>query len=148
MAVDYWPDEEGSIVDGLICGFCYADGAIAEGRIVTWGTSAASRVAVKASTAVGDGIRIALKDASGAGAIIPVAFSGIVKVTTGETLTIGLLLTSLSSVYVASLGTSDNLNLNEGASKCIGCLMQGGADDDGDEMLALLGGDGMSAGTY
>ena len=56
MVTDWYPDEEGSIVDGLICGFCYADGAIAEGNAVKWGTSASGRVAVAASTAVGDGI--------------------------------------------------------------------------------------------
>ena len=89
VTIDWYPDEEGSIVDGLICGFCYADGAIAEGNIVKWGTTAAGRVAVIVSAAVGDGIGVALKAASGAGVMVPVAFSGIVKMLVNETLVIG-----------------------------------------------------------
>jgi len=146
MAVDYWPDEEGSIVDGFICGFCYADGAIGEGRIVKWGTSASGRVAVAASTAVGDGIGVCLKDAGAAGAIVPVAFSGIVKLTAGETLSIGNLIVNLSSIYIAGMGASTTLFLNSHTQHVLGCTMQAGADDDGDELLCLLGGDGLSAG--
>ena len=148
MAVDYWPDEEGSIVDGFICGFCYADGAIGEGEIVTWGTSAAGRVAVIVSSAVGDGIGVALKEAGAAGAIIPVAFSGIVKLTAGETMAIGELITNLSDTLIASMGTSDTWCANEGVSHILGCTMQAGADDDGDELLCLIGGDGLTAGLY
>lgn len=147
MAIDYWPDEEGSIVDGLICGWCYADGAIGEGRLVKWGTSAAGRVAVAAVADSGEGCGVALKDASGAGAIIPVMFSGIVKLTAGETLVIGDLFTSLSSIYICTI-TAASVNIAGGTHSVMGCTMQAGADDDGDELLCLLGGDGMAMGLY
>jgi len=146
LAVDYWPDEEGSIVDGFICGFCYADGAIGEGRIVTWGTSAVGRIAVIASSAVGDGVGVALKDAGAAGAIIPVAFSGIVKMTTEETVVIGNYIVSQDSVSVSAERTVASWTLNGGTHQILGCTMQAGADDNGDELLCLLGGDGLMAG--
>jgi hypothetical protein len=145
MVTDWWPDEEGSIVDGLICGFCYADDAIAEGNIVKWGTSASGRVAVAASTAVGDGIGVALKAASGAGSIIPVAFSGIVKMTVDETLSIGELVISESSLYIVGMGASTTLTINSATQKIIGCVAQASTDET-DEVLVLLGGDGISAG--
>jgi len=146
VAVDYWPDEEGSIVDGLICGFCYADAAIAEGNIVKWGTSAAGRVAVTPSAAVGDGIGVALKAASGAGAYVPVAFSGIVKMTTAETLAIGELVICSNSIAIVGMGDSTTITINSATQKILGCTMQAGLSDDGDELLVLLGGDGISAG--
>jgi hypothetical protein len=146
MAIDYYPDEEGSIVDGFICGFCYADAACNANEIVTWGTSASGRVAVTPSAAVGDGIVVALKAAAGAGSIIPVAFSGIVKLTALETLAIGEFVTSASSVGVFSERVSASITMNNGTHCLLGCTMQAGADDDGDELLILLGGDGISAG--
>ena len=145
MVTDWYPDEEGSIVDGLICGFCYADGAIAEGNIVQWGTSASGRVAVASSAAVGDGIGVALKAASGVGSIIPVAFSGIVKMTVDETLSIGELVISESSLYIVGMGASTTLTINSATQKILGCVMQASTDET-DELLVLLGGDGISAG--
>ena len=145
MVTDWYPDEEGSIVDGLICGFCYADGAIAEGDVVTWGTSASGRVAVKAGVAVGDGIGVALKAASGAGVFLPVAFSGIVKLTVDETLSIGALVISQSSIALVGMGLSNTLYINSATQMIIGCLMQESTDES-DEVLTLLGGDGISAG--
>ena len=147
MAVDYWPEQDGIIVKGLVCGFCYADAAVNAGEIVKWGTSATSRIAVTPSTAVGDGIGVALKTASGAGVIIPVAFSGIVKVTTSETLSIGNLVINADSLSVVGMNASNKLCLNSNATgQILGCLMQSGADDNGDEILCMLGGDGVAHG--
>ena len=145
VTVDWYPDEEGSIVDGLICGFCYADGALAEGNIVKWGTSAVGRVAVIVSAAVGDGIGVALKAASGAGAYVPVAFSGIVKMLVNETLAIGDLVLNLDTISIGGIGDSNTLCINSFTQKILGCIMQASADDE-DEVLVLLGGDGISAG--
>jgi len=149
MSTDWYPDEEGSIVDGLICGFCYADGAMNEGCIVKWGTSASGRVAVAEATAaagtIGDGIGVALKAAAGAGSMIPVAFSGIVKMTVDETLAIGDLVLSQNSVTITGIGSSANLAINSGTQKILGCLMQASTNES-DELLVLLGGDGISAG--
>ena len=142
---DYYPDEEGSIVDGFICGFCYADAAVGEGQIVKWGTSASGRVAVTSGAAVGDGIGVALKAASGAGVYIPVAFSGIVKMTTAETLAIGELVISASSLAIVGIGGSNTLTINSATQKILGCTMQA-CVAPADELLVLLGGDGISAG--
>lgn len=142
---DYYPDEEGSIVDGLICGFCYADAAVGEGQIVKWGTSASGRVAVTSGAAAGDGIGVALKAASGAGVYIPVAFSGIVKMTTAETLAIGELVISASSLAIVGIGGSNTLTINSATQKILGCTMQA-CVAPADELLVLLGGDGISAG--
>ena len=146
MAIDYYPDEEGSIVDGFICGFCYADNACNANEIVTWGTSAVGRVAVTPSAIRGDGIGVALKAAAATGSIIPVAFSGIVKLTTQETVAIGNLITSQSSIAISAERTAASMILNGGTHQVMGCVMQAGADDDGDELLVLLGGDGVMAG--
>jgi len=145
MATDWYPDEEGSVVDGLICGFCYADGAIELGNSVKWGTSASGRVAVIVSAAAGDGIGIALKAASGAGSYIPVAFSGIVKLTVDETLAIGDLVINQDSVSIVGIGASTTLTINSATQKILGCIMQASTDES-DELLVLLGGDGISAG--
>ena len=149
MVTDWYPDEEGSIVDGFICGFCYADGAFNAGEVVTWGTSASGRVAVISATSaagtIGDGIGVALRAASGAGSIVPVAFSGIVKMTVDETLAIGDLVLSQSSIALTGIGSSDQLCVNSATQKILGCLMQASTNES-DEVLVLLGGDGISAG--
>jgi len=144
MATDWYPDEEGSIVDGLICGFCVAENAFNANEIVTYGTSVIDYVAVDKSAAVGDGIGVALKAAGAAGAIVPVAFSGIVKLTLGETLTIGNLVISGSSITVVGMGASTTIYINSATQHILGCVLQAG--DVGDEVLTLLGGDGISAG--
>jgi hypothetical protein len=145
-ATDYWPEQDGIIVKGLVCGFCRADAAIAEGRIVAWGAgSGVGIVSVKSSAAVGDGIGVALKAATAAGDIIPVAFSGIIKMTTDETLSIGNLITNKSSLYIVGMGASDQLYINSKNSTIMGCTMQGGGDEQ-DELLVMLGGDGLAHG--
>ena len=144
-AADYWPEQDGVIVKGLICGFAYADAAVAAGDIVKWGTSASGRVAVTPSTAVGDGVGVALK-AADAGQRFPLAYSGIVKMTTSETLAIGNLVISGSSRSVVGIGASTKLSINSATQMVLGCLMQAGADDDGDEVLVMLGGDGLAHG--
>ena len=64
---DYWPSEEGAIVEGGLVLNCYADGAISEGSSVKWGTAAANRLPVAATAAFGDACGVALKAASAAG---------------------------------------------------------------------------------
>lgn len=150
MAIDYWPEQDGIIVKGMICSFCRADAAIPAGRIVAWGAgSGVSIVSVKSSAAIGDGCGVALKAAGAAGDIIPVVFSGIIKLVTDETLSIGNLVTNLSSLYIAGVGASNTLAINSDAAATgtiLGCVMQAGAADDGDEVLVMLGGDGLAHG--
>lgn len=144
-ATDYWPEQDGIIVKGLVCSFCKADGTIAAGNIVAWGASSAvGVVSVKSSAAVGDGIGVALK-AGATGSLIPVAFSGIIKMTTDETLSIGNLITNKSSLYIVGMGASNTLYINSHNSTVMGCTMQGGGDEQ-DELLVMLGGDGLCSG--
>lgn len=145
MAVDYWPEQDGVIVKGLICGFCYADAAVNAGEIVKWGTSAAGRVAVTPSTAVGDGVGVAMKTAA-AGQIFPVIFSGLVKMTTSETLSIGNLVINADSLSIVGIGASTKLSINSATQMVLGCTMQAGADDNGDELIVMLGGNGLAHG--
>lgn len=148
MATDYWPEQDGVIVKGLICGFCYADEALTAGTMVSWGTSAVGRVAVKAAgSETGDAVGVALKSVTTAGDIVPVVFSGIVKLTTAETLAIGnLVINNKSSIAIVGMGASTKLYINSGTQYILGCTMQAGTDDNGDELLVLVGGNGLAFG--
>ncbi len=135
---DLWDTQEGVIVKGLIAGFCYADAAIGEGDFVKLGTSAANRLPVAVTAAVGDSIGIAMKAADAAGDIIPVAFSGIVKVMAGETLVIQDIVIGFgATANVASVGASTTLKLNSATQWIVGISLQAAAAP-GDELLILL----------
>lgn len=145
MAIDYWPEQDGVIVKGMICGFCYATLAVNEGEIVTWGTSAASRAAVTPSIAVGDGCGVAMKTVS-AGQILPVVFSGIIKMKTTDIVAIGELVINASSIDLTNMSDSNTICINSATRTIMGCVLQAGAAADGDELLVLLGGDGVAHG--
>lgn len=135
---DNWDTQEGVIVKGLIAGFCYADNAIAEGSFVKLGSSAANRLPVDATAAVGDSIGIAMRAASATGDIIPVSFSGIVKVMTGETLLIGdIIIGAGATGLVFHVGASTTLKLNSATQYIVGIALQAVAVP-GDELLILL----------
>lgn len=139
---DYWPSEEGAIVEGGLVLNCYADGAISEGSCVTWGTSAANRLPVTATAAFGDGIGVALKAASAAGDLVPVCVHGIVKLMVGETLTIGDAVVSTGTtgtVYGIEAASSSQLESVAGASVWIlGYLFASGNSDTSDEVPVLI----------
>jgi hypothetical protein len=85
MATDYYPQEEGAVWDAQSYILpCYPDGAISEVSSVKPGTTVAGRISVIVSAALGDGIGIALRASTGAGAPtrIPILFYGVCKVTT------------------------------------------------------------------
>jgi hypothetical protein len=138
MVTDAWPNQEGVIVKGLICGFAYADGVIAANSWVTWGTSATNRWAVTASAAVGDSQGMAMRAAAAAGDIIPVIYSGIVKSLTNETIVIGDLLVNESTTEVVGFGASTTLEINSATQYILGTAAQADAAPGG-EILILLG---------
>jgi hypothetical protein len=137
---DYWPSEEGAIVEGGLVVNCYCDNAITEGAIVKFGTTGANKIAVDANAAAGTGVGVALK----AGAqydIIPVMFHGIVKIVLNETLTIGQPVQASATsnqVIGTEEATSVLLRINAAAGTCyiLGHLLQGGNADD--EVLMLV----------
>jgi hypothetical protein len=143
---DYYPSEEGAIFDAesyIIP--CYPDGAIAETSSVKLGTTVAGRISVAVSTALGDGVGIALKASTGAGAPtrIPILFYGIIKVAcsgTGHEATTGLFaINSITTTYATSeTNTVANLVFGGGASYIMGMWLQTAAAV-ADEALLLVG---------
>jgi hypothetical protein len=65
--------------------------------------------------------------------------------TTAETLAIGELVISASSLAVVGVGASTTITINSATQKILGCTMQA-CVAPADELLVLLGGDGISAG--
>ncbi len=80
MATDFWPDQDGRLVDGCTIGFCYAEStSITANYAVKMGTSTASRIGVGVCAANGDGIGVALKTPVAVGDPIPVLMMGLIK---------------------------------------------------------------------
>jgi len=145
MATDYWPSEEREIVPGLSIGFAYCELAVAEGAAVKVGTPAASQVRVTTAAAKGDGIAIALK-AGAAGATIPVAWSGVIKVVvdgnSGNVANIAMgdfLINSAEYGCVkAQVDVIGRLKLFGGSSYILGMALHA-STVLGDEILMVLG---------
>lgn len=141
---DYWPDEEGLIVHGIDIGFATAVAAIAEGAPCKVGTSASGAVSVTTAAGIGDAVAVALK-AIGAGAVGPIAYSGVMKMTAAQTAAINIgefvMNSSEGGVIhqtVAWGGTATGLKLFGGASYVLGMALQASAAKE-DEILVLLG---------
>jgi hypothetical protein len=142
MAVDKWQYQEGIIVHGLVLGFATAGSTIVEGDFVTYGTSANEQVVVIPATSaagtIGDGFGYALK-AAGTGEKLPVAITGIVKVSVDETLVIGDIVLSESATDVAAPGlVSASQVWNGGTQRILGTILQA-AETPGTEVLMILG---------
>jgi hypothetical protein len=141
MAVDKWTYQEGVITKGLVCGFATAGSAIVEGDFVKCGTSANNQVVVipatNAAGTIGDGWGYAVK-AAGTGESLPVVITGIVKVTSNETLLIGELVLSESATDVAGIGTSVSMYFNGGTQHILGTILQA-TETPGTECLMILG---------
>jgi hypothetical protein len=138
--VDYWPSEEGAIVEGGLVLNCTAAAAISEGSCVKWGTAAANTLPVAATAAYGDSCGVALKAATAAGDIIPVCFHGLVKMMLGETLVIGdavIAMGTTGKVYGIEAASSASLESVTGATVWIlGYCFGGGIP--GDEIPVLI----------
>jgi len=141
MGTDYWPQEEGYIVEGSPVMMCRATAAIGEMSCVKLGTTAVGVVQVTASAAAGDSIGVALRAATAANQMIPVAFGGIVKMIVGGTL--GLQAPCISqgvdTAEVLDTGTSVDIILGDnGTQRILGTTLHAGVTL-ADEILVLLG---------
>ena len=139
---DNYPNKDGYVADGICVGFCYAEAStITLGSFVKFGTTRADYIGVAITAAAGDAVGMALKAASAAGDIIPVAFLGVVKATVHSTTAIGNLLsnsiTTVTSVVPLAY-TSDKLLINGGTAHVLGTALQTGAVP-GDSILVHLG---------
>lgn len=144
--VDKWPDEEGMIVEGIVIGFCEAGATLTANTGVDFGTAATNKIVVTACSAIGDSVGVALKAAS-SGEMVPVAFTGVVKMTSTGTFNVGELVMG-GAAGKARIGnaaantTAAQLFAAAGAttgSHILGKALQT-ATTEGDEVLILLGG--------
>jgi len=149
MATDWWPDQDGRIVDGCTVGFCYADStSITANQAVKVGTSASGRLAVTVAAACGDGIGIALKAPVAVGDPVPVLFYGLMKLTAcygGAAATTGkisigsfVMNSAVAGVCGGSMAETTLQSLACGASYILGLALQS-ATATSDEILVLVG---------
>lgn len=144
---DYYPQEEGAVFDAESYILpCRPDGAISEMSSVKVGTTAAGRISVIVSAALGDGIGIALRASTGVGTPdrIPIIFYGIVKATSSGTgygaVAGSFAMNSVTTTCCGLSGAQDwlDLKIGGGASYVMGMWLQSeGAV--GDECLMLVG---------
>jgi hypothetical protein len=146
---DFYPQEEGCVFDyNAYIVPCYPDAAISELSSVKVGTTAAGRISVTASSALGDGIGIALRASTSAGAPsrIPVLFRGIIKMATSGLVTAhgavsgSFAINSITTTCTALGGAEVYARLvaGGGASYIMGMWLQTAAAA-GDECLLLVG---------
>ena len=148
MAVDYYPDEEGHISDGLVIGFAKCVGTIVQNAAVKFGVTAVSGYAsILASAADADSFAVALKGGS-ANEYIPVCFYGVVKMYSGSTLTAGdIVINDSSGLFVLGNTMTDPTcvaylaRFQQGGSMYhLGLAMQNASAGSGGELLVLVGG--------
>ena len=140
MGTDYWPQEEGYIVEGNPVMMCKAGGAITEMAAVKLTTATSGFVNVLVNAAVGDSIGVALRSAA-SGQMVPVAFGGIVKMIVGGTLALGapVITEGDGSSAVIDTGTSVDIMIGDnGTQRILGLTLQAGVTL-ADEILVLLG---------
>jgi len=144
MATDYWPQEEGYIVEGSPVMMCQTAGTITEMACVEINNTAAAGgyVAVDHGSAIGDSVGVALRACTVTGEMVPVAFGGIVKMLADSTIGVQEHVMGNGSddakvVRKQHLG-SDDMYFNQGTAWVLGMALQAGITD-GDEILVLLG---------
>lgn len=142
MATDYWPQEEGYIVEGSPVMMCKSAGTITEMACIKIQAGGAGYVQVDHSAAAGDSIGVALRAVTVTGQMVPVAFGGIVKMLANCTLAVQQPVTAVgtdTAKVVAStlIHGSDDLYFNEGTAWILGMNLQAGVTTS-DEILVLL----------
>jgi hypothetical protein len=140
VGTDYWPQEEGYIVEGTPVAMCYAAAAVGEMSCVKLSTTTAGRLEVAASAGAGDSLGVALRATSG-GQMIPVAFGGVVKLLVGGTLALGapVIAHGSDTAKVTDTGTSLDIMIGDnGTQRIMGLALHAGATL-ADEILVLLG---------
>ena len=139
-AYDYWPQEEGYIVEGTPVMMCYAAAAVGEMSCVKLSATTAGRIDIAASAAAGDSIGVALRATAG-GAMIPIAFGGIVKMLAGGTLVLGTPVISHGSDTAAIVDPNTSVNVmvgDNGTQRILGLTLHE-CETIADEVLILLG---------
>ena len=120
---------------------CKAAGTIGEMSCVEINAGAAGDVHVDHGAAKGDAVGVALRAATAANQMIPVAFGGIVKLLADSTIVVQQHVisngTDDAKVIRAQHFGSDDLYFNEGTAWILGMALQAGVTD-GDEILVLL----------
>jgi hypothetical protein len=140
-SVDWWPEQNGRLTDGLTITCNSPSGGITEGAFVDFDTSVASQIVVKDSTADAAGWGMALKSASSAGEAVPVLVYGLAKVVgTGGTVLAGqaLMSTSTALTVKASTVTTAKCVMFGGNSHVLGTAMQGTSNAT-DSFIAFIG---------
>lgn len=141
MATDYWPQEEGYIVEGSPVMMCKTAGTLGEMNTVEINTGASGYVLVDHGSAKGDTIGVALRACTVTGQMIPVAFGGIVKLLADSTIIVQQPVIGngdeTAKVIRSSYMGSDDLYCNEGTGWILGMALQAGITT-GDEILVLL----------
>ena len=140
MATDYWPQEEGYIVEGAPVIMCVSTSVITEMACVRLTATTAGVVSVGVGAVWGDCIGVALRACS-SGQMVPVAFKGVVKMLADATLALGQ--------HVCNQATGGNKIIDgpaaanvmlgdDGTAYILGTTLQAATDDE-DEILILLG---------
>ena len=137
---DYWPQEEGYIVEGAPVIMCVSSSGITENACVRLTATTAGQVTVGVGAVWGDCIGVALR-ACNSGQVVPVAFGGIVKMLADATLALGQHVCNQATGgnKVIDLPVSANVLIGtQGTAYVLGLALQEAADDE-DEILVLLG---------
>jgi len=138
--VDFWPQEEGYIVEGAPVMMCVAGAAIEEMACVKLSATTAGQVTVITNAAWGDSMGVALRSAA-TGQRVPVAFEGVVKLIANATIALGEMVVNAAakSCYVVDAPVSaDVMKGDTGSAYVLGTALQA-ATTHGDEILVLLG---------
>ena len=138
--VDYWPQEEGYIVEGSPVMMCVAGGTITENGCVKISATTAGQVTVTESATWGECIAVALR-AGSTGEMVPVAFEGVVKMLSDATMALGLHVCSSGATGNKLIDgpATANVKLNgQGTAWLMGTLLQE-ATKPGDEVLLWIG---------
>ena len=142
MATDYWPQEEGYIVEGSPVVMCKTAGTIGEMSCIEINAGGSGYVLVDHGSSKADAIGVALRACTATGQMIPVAFGGVVKMLADSTIVVQEPVCSNGDDTSKVIGamafcTSDDLYFNEGTAWLLGYALQAGVTD-GDEILVLL----------
>jgi hypothetical protein len=140
MTTDYWPQEEGYIVEGSPVMMCKAGGSIGEMDCVYLSATASGCVTVATNALWGDSIGVALRSAT-TGQMVPVAFDGIVKLIANATIALGQMVCNAAAATAKIIDTPVSANCikgDTGTAYILGTALQA-AVTHGDEILVMLG---------
>jgi hypothetical protein len=140
---DYYPDEEGVLIDGISVGWCQASTAITAGGGVALDTATSGNIVVKAGTISFDCQGVAMRSAASSD-YLPVLFYGVAKFLLGGTCVVGSPVgAGTTAGYVLRIPTYTDAQVSllhglnyTGTVEILGRAIQGGTT--GDEILVLV----------